>query len=88
MLLQFLTFFPTIFLMQEGLNMVESKATEILTPEPRSSILRKSVPLWKKSPSISPSASLRGSVEKPDGTGKPDDTGLSGDIQLKASRDV
>lgn len=68
--------------------MVETKATEILTPEPRSTALRKSVPLWKKSPSISPSVSLRASGEKGDGSGKADDTGLSGDIQLKASRDV
>ena len=68
--------------------MVETKATEILTPEPRSTALRKSVPLWKKSPSISPSVSLRASVEKSDGTSKANDSGLSGDVQLKASRDV
>lgn len=73
--------------MQEGLNMVESKASEILTPEPRTSIIRKSGPLWKKSPSISPSTSLRGSVDKSGAAGKPDNTG-AGDIQLKASGDV
>lgn len=67
--------------------MVESKASEILTPEPRTSIIRKSGPLWKKSPSISPSTSLRGSVDKSGAAGKPDNTG-AGDIQLKASGDV
>ncbi|XP_024380514.1 uncharacterized protein [Physcomitrium patens] len=73
---------------EEGLNMVETKATEILTPETRTSAVRKSVPLWKKSPSISPSVSLRVSGEKSDGAGKADESGLPGDIQLKASRDV
>lgn len=68
--------------------MVETKATEILTPETRTSAVRKSVPLWKKSPSISPSVSLRVSGEKSDGAGKADESGLPGDIQLKASRDV
>lgn len=74
--------------MQEGLTLVESKATEILTPEPRIAALRRSNPLWKKSPSISPRVSMRNSVDKPNGTASPEGTGLSGDIQLKASRDV
>lgn len=74
--------------MQEGLTLVESKATEILTPEPRIAALRRSNPLWKKSPSISPRVSMRNSVDKPNGTATPEGTGLSGDIQLKASRDV
>lgn len=77
---------------QEGLNMVEGKSTEVSTPELRSSALRKSVPLWKKSPSVSPRVSLRKSVEKPGGPPpKPEGTGptgLPGDLQLKASRDV
>jgi hypothetical protein len=77
---------------QEGLNMVEGKSTEVSTPELRSSALRKSVPLWKKSPSVSPRVSMRKSVEKPGGPPpKPEGTGptgLPGDIQLKASRDV
>lgn len=67
---------------------MESKATEILTPEPRIAALRRSNPLWKKSPSISPRVSMRNSVDKPNGTATPEGTGLSGDIQLKASRDV
>lgn len=74
--------------MQEGLTLVESKATEILTPEPRIAALRRSNPLWKKSPSISPRVSMRNSVDKPNGTATPEGAGLSGDIQLKASRDV
>lgn len=74
--------------MQEGLTLVESKATEILTPEPRIAALRRSNPLWKKSPSISPRVSMRNSVDKPNGTASPEGPGLSGDIQLKASRDV
>jgi hypothetical protein len=74
--------------MQEGLTLVESKATEILTPEPRIAALRRSNPLWKKSPSISPRVSMRNSVDKPNGTATPEGTGLSGDLQLKASRDV
>lgn len=74
--------------MQEGLTLVESKATEILTPEPRIVALRRSNPLWKKSPSISPRVSMRNSVYKPNGTATPKGTGLSGDLQLKASRDV
>lgn len=74
--------------MQEGLTLVESKATEILTPEPRIAALRRSNPLWKKSPSISPRVSMRNSVDKANGTATPEGTGLSGDIQLKASRDV
>lgn len=77
---------------QEGLNMVEGKSTDISTPELRSSALRKSVPLWKKSPSVSPRMSMRKSVEKPGGPPpKPEGTGptgLPGDLQLKASRDV
>jgi hypothetical protein len=31
---------------------------------------------------------MRNSVDKPNGTATPEGTGLSGDLQLKASRDV
>lgn len=70
--------------------MVETKATEIMTPEPRNAALKRSTPLWKKSPSISPRFATRMSAEKKEGivTGKSEVTGLPGDIQLKASRDV
>ena len=78
------------FILQEGLNLVETKATEMMTPEPRNAALKKSTPLWKKSPSISPRFSTRMSAEKKEGivNGKSEVTGLPGDIQLKASRDV